>query len=247
MAAFRSRITISYRGIYQSFEQARKSIPATAQDYDNANRISSEYKTQERKVTECSFRNHDYPLLFWLSKVLNKATGVIELGGSIGQFYYSAKRLVDFPENFQWQIAELPEAVSLGTELAHGCNEKQLSFIDSGQIANSAPANIFISSGAIQYINQNLVDILVSLPSMPEYILIHDLPVHSKQSFWTTQRLEYCEVAYHVYFLDKFLEDLKKLGFELIAQWDWLRPMEIPFHKEFNLKSLQGFYFKKTS
>ncbi len=245
LIAFRNRLTISYRGIYLSFEQASKSIPIAEQDYDNANRKKREFKEQEKQVIENNFRNHDYPLLFWLSRLLTDATGVLELGGSVGHFYYSAKRLIDFPETMKWQIAELPEAVSLGTELANERGENQLTFIDSSEIAKSTAANIFISSGAIQYMTVSLVEILTSLPTMPDHVIIHDLPVHSKQSFWTTQRLEYCEIPYHVYFLDKFLEDLNKLGFEVIAQWNWLRPMEIPFHDVFNLNHLQGFYFKK--
>jgi len=245
LIAFRSRLNISYRGVYLNYRQASKSIPNTKQDYDNANRKKREHKEEEKKAINGRFRNHDYPLLFWLSRLLTDSTSVLELGGSLGHLYYTSKNLIDFPEKMQWQIAELPEAVSFGTELANEQNEKQLTFIDSNQIEDTTPANVFITSGAIQYMTKSLVKILSSLPTMPEHVIIHDLPVHSKQSFWTTQRLEYCEVPYHVYFLDKFIEDLDNLGFELIAQWNWLRPMEIPFHKELSLDHLQGFYFKK--
>jgi len=245
LIAFRSRLNISYRGIYLSFKQASKSISNPEQDYDYSNRKKREHKEQEIKAFDSKFRNHDYPLLFWLSRLLTDATGVLELGGSLGHFYYTAKNLIEFPVNMKWQIAELPEAVSFGTELANERKEKQLTFIDSSQIANSTPANIFISSGAIQYMTVSLAKILSSLPSMPEYVIIHDLPVHSKKSFWTTQRLEYCELPYHVYSLDELIEDMNNLGFEVIAQWNWLRPMEIPFHEEFSLNHLQGFYFKR--
>jgi len=245
LITFRNRLSIRYRGVYLSFKQASKSIPNVEQDYDNAYRKKREYKEQGKKVIDSKFRNHDYPLLFWLSRSLTDTTGVLELGGSLGHLYYSIKNLIDFPEKMKWQIAELPEAVSLGAELANERNEKQLTFIDSSQIENSTPANVFISSGAIQYMTVSLVEILSSLPTMPEHVIIHDLPVHSKQSFWTTQRLEYCRVPYHVYSLNKFIEDFDNLGFELIAQWNWLRPMEIPFHKAFSLNHLQGFYFKK--
>jgi len=245
LVMFRSRLTISYRGVYLNYKQASKSISSSEQSYDKANRKKRENKEKEIRIIDSKFRNHDYPFLFWLSRLLSDSTRILELGGSLGHFYYSAKNLIGFPEKLKWQIAELPEAVSFGTELASERNEKQLTYIDSSQVENSQPANVFISSGAIQYMTVSLVEILTSLPCMPEHVIIHDLPVHSQTSFWTTQRLEYCEIPYHVYFLNEFIEDLNGLGFELISQWNWLRPMEIPFHKALSLSHLQGFYFKK--
>lgn len=245
LVMFRNRLSISYHGIYPNFEQASKTISVIKQDYDNVYKAKKSSASLENSAIGRNFRNHDYPLLFWLCKLLTKSSKVIELGGSLGHFYYSAKRNFDFQKSIAWQIAEVPEAVSLGEELANIRAEKQLTFIDSEQISKSTPANIFVSSGAIQYMTKNLVEILESLPEMPDYLIIHDLPVHSKQEFWTTQRFGRCEVPYRVFFIDKFLKELRELGFEVKARWDWLRPMEIPFHSNFNLDYLQGFYFEK--
>jgi hypothetical protein len=95
LITFRSRLSIRYRGVYLSFKQASKSIPNAEQDYDNANREKREHKEQGKEFIDSKFRNHDYPLLFWLSRSLTDATDVLELGGSLGHLYYSTKNLIE--------------------------------------------------------------------------------------------------------------------------------------------------------
>ena len=59
-------------------------------------------------------RLHDYPVLFWLERLLLSTHRVVDLGGSVGVSYYSFSKRLAMPPGLEWLVLELPEVVVQG-------------------------------------------------------------------------------------------------------------------------------------
>jgi putative methyltransferase (TIGR04325 family) len=242
----RNRHAISYRGVFDSLEQANSAISSKkASSYDIVNADKAAHHEAEKQKLDDWFHDIDYPLLYWLSKLTKPNYHVLELGGSIGHFFYSIQNYSPCPAGVKWTIAELPGAVELGDKIAKERKEYRLSFIESKNIELNEPVEIFFSAGTLQYMDEPLPKILAGLAELPVHVLIHNLPAHANRQFWTLQNLGICEVPYHIFSKPELINSMGELGYDPIAQWVNPREIEIPFHREQIIEGYLGFYFRK--
>lgn len=245
---WRKRIGISYRGVFQSFDSAYKAITdKKANNYDVINKNKTKQIEQERKGLEKRFLDEDYPVLFWVTKYLKKNSVVVELGGNIGHSFYSFEKFGTYPEGIKWYIAELPEAVKLGETLAREKRENRLIFVDSRHIGETEAADIFFTAGTLQYMKHDLQEILLSLPKLPKYLIVHNLPSNTHQSYWTIQYLDICEVPYRISSTKHLTQSMLELGYEIADHWKKQRQVEIPFHRDLQVEGYLGYCFKLTN
>jgi putative methyltransferase (TIGR04325 family) len=238
----------AFRGLFESNASARAAASRSRpSDYDIVNQEKAKNKQRELESIEGALSFLDYPLLYWLSKTLTERSAVLELGGSIGKFFYSIQRYDVCPPNLKWTIAELPEAVNLGIEIARERGERRLTFLDSAKIASAESADIFLTAGTLQYMETPLWSTLSSLAKLPRHVLIHTLPVHPTASYWTLQRLALCEVPYHIYSQAELLAQMDGLGYRQVTEWCQPRMIEIPFHRDLVIKGYCGFTFTRSA
>jgi putative methyltransferase (TIGR04325 family) len=192
------------------------------------------------------FHDIDYPLLFWLSKLVVPGNQILELGGSIGHFFYTSERFHRYPNDISWTIAELPEAVRLGSKIAQQRNEQRLHFIDSSHIDAAPACQIFLTAGTLQYMTSTLPELLQRLPALPAHVLVHNLPCHKNEAFWTLQNLGVCELPYYIYNLQALKAEMASLGYQLTAEWKNPRYIEIPFQRHMAVEGYLGFYFQRV-
>ena len=243
----RKRLGITYRGVFQSCQEASANVESqTASQYDVINQKKGEHLDEELPALEHRVLDIDYPMLFWLSRVLKPNHTVLELGGSIGQGFYSFERYFPYPDGLQWTIAELPAAVAAGKRLASQRGETRLAFIDSARIEPEARANVFLTAGTLQYMDIPLPDILAAMGALPEHVLIHNLPAHQSRDFWTLQYLSVCEVPYHIVALDSLIKAVEAMGYELVDRWKHPRSIEIPYHEPNRVNHYHGLYFRRA-
>jgi len=242
----KGRQDISYRGVFDTWEQARKAASRKkANDYDVINAKKASNNAIEKQRLDHWFHDADYPLLFWLTKLFVVNNNVLELGGSLGHFFYSMQKYTTMPNDLRWTIAELPEAVNLGRAIAQERQEDRLFFIESNDIYAMSPVDIFMTAGTLQYMNETLPGIINTFSIKPKHILIHNLPIHAHKSFYTLQNLNLCEVPYHVYSKSELLNEMNVTGYDLVAEWLNQRTIEIPFHPFLKINGYSGFYFTK--
>lgn len=240
----KNRRGINYRGVFSSYEQALQRVSRRRTGtYDIVNANKAIHVDQEKKSLDDWFHSSDYPVLYWLAKSLASESMVLELGGSVGHFFYSIQRYFSIPAGVTWTIAELPEAVKLGREIAGERGENRLSFVVTDEIEAAGRASVFLTAGTLQYMREHLCEVLGRLDSLPEHVLVHNLPTHSERSFWTLQDLGLCEVPYRVYARTELLEAMQGCGYELKAQWSKPRTIEIPFHRGLTIEGYLGYYF----
>lgn len=245
ISILKDRIGLTYRGYYKDYQSARRPITMYKKNhYDiiNSNKVSN--IEREKQSLDNWFHDTDYPLLFWLSKLLRENDIVMELGGSAGHFFYSMQKFNPCPKNVKWIIAELPEAVTLGKEIANERQEKKLFFIESKDIHKAEQIDIFMTAGTLQYMSESLEKILIKLKKLPKHVIVHNLPSHKNRNFWTLQNLKQCEVPYQIYSREVLIIKMKSLGYNLIDEWKNDRKIEIPFHRSIKIEGYLGYYFK---
>lgn len=242
----RKRLGITYRGVFDSFENAHnQSIDSLSNEYDVINQKKGKHLEEEIPLIDKRVLDIDYPLLFWLSRLIKPSDQILELGGSIGQGFYSFENYFPYPDGIGWTIAELQAAVEAGQKMARQRHEDRLEFIVSEKLHEAKRADIFVTAGTLQYMNSSISQLLEQLAEPPKHVLIHNLPAHPSKDFWTLQYLGVCEVPYHVHSLADLIPSIEKAGYSLVDQWKNKRLLEIPYHPNNKVEAYFGFYFRK--
>ena len=230
-----------FSGVYPSFAAANAAIPAGRNNsYDNpASATFLGYKS--------SIRSSDYPVLFWLEKLLPQNPSVFDFGGYLGISYYSYQNLLDYPVDLQWTIYDVPAVVEAGRKLAQEKDaRRQLTFTTALERAQEFP--LFLSFGSLQFPESTFADIFRKFSKLPPHVLINKLPFTDRETFYTLHNMGPALSPYRIANRDGFLKSADELGYELIDSWD--NPefgCYIPFHPNHLVRAFSGMYLRQKS
>ena len=225
-------------GVFESFDAARRFAAEQG--------AKAMFTLDQRKWLEDhqGLMAHDYPMLFWLTQILDgRPARIADLGGSVGVSYYAFARVMAFAPGLRWEVCELPETAELGREIARQRGAAALSFgSDPKQIDG---ADVLFTAGTIQYIETPLADTLAELATPPRNLLINRLPLTGKRStFVTLQHSGLSPVPYRVTNAQAFLQSMEAIGYRQRDRWKCLENFTaIPLHPELTLTHFHGFYF----
>src|SRR3546814_10923383 len=112
----------------------------------------------------------------------------LDLGGQIGGSYICIRKYSDYPAGRSWAIHDRPSVMAADRRWAQGHEaESQLSFTDSVEHADGQ--DILLSTGALQYVDYTLPELLQRLRRKPRHVLVNLTPMHTDRSFFTLQNL----------------------------------------------------------
>ena len=157
----------------------------------------------------------DYPVLFWLSRILRDQQGLFDLGGHVGTKYRAWQAYLDLPDDFTWLCCDLPKIVEVGRVMA--ADLPQLHFTTDRQTA--ADQDILLASGVLQYADFHLRDLLEGLASKPRHILLNKVPTHSQPDVYTLENIHHAVVPYRIFNETVLLKGLLDSGFAVIDRW----------------------------
>jgi putative methyltransferase (TIGR04325 family) len=235
----------SYYGVYGDYTQAAaaarefasQSLPAS---YD-VQAASRAYRNQLEAI-----RVSDYPLLFWLSRLIAAGNrNVFDLGGNIGVTYYGFGRYIEYPHDLRWQVHDMPVVMAAGRQRAAEHDPgRRLSFADAPELADGA--DVLVSTGALQYLDYTLADLLRRLQRPPANVLVNLTPVHPSRGYFTLQNLSFAVCPYRVMARPEFLADMQALGYRLVDEWQSReRCLSIPFEPGYAIDNYSGFCFRR--
>jgi putative methyltransferase (TIGR04325 family) len=232
-----SKRSPSCKGVYKTFKDALFDAPRTKLSGYDHREIAEFYRP---RIDD--FNPSDYPVLFWLSRLLPGARSVFELGGSVGMGYYAYRRYIPFPEKLRWIICEVPETARLGEEIARERNEMQLAFTDQRQVAEDT--DIYATFGTLQYIEEPFAEIIGKLRMKPAHLLINRVPLCDVTPFITLQNNGCWFSPYKVDNQAAFVESIEALGYELEDRWEMNRPNNFLLAPGEPTPSYHGMYFR---
>jgi putative methyltransferase (TIGR04325 family) len=184
----------------------------------------------------------DYPILFWLSRLLPTTRLVFELGGSVGVGYYAYRRYLPFPPDLQWVICELPEAVRVGDEIARERKDPRLFFTEQREVAGDP--DIYATFGALQYIEEPFSQIIAAMRKRPAHLLINRVPMTEGEPFITLQNNGCWFSPYKVDQKSAFVKSVEALGYELVEKWEMTRPNSFLLKLDDGVPTYHGMYFR---
>ncbi len=230
-----------FSGVYPSFAAANAAIPAGRNNsYDNPD--SATFLGHKSSI-----RSSDYPVLFWLERLLPQNPRLFDFGGYLGISYYSFQKLLDYPANLQWTIYDVPAIANAGAKLAEEKDaRRQLSFTTSLERAQEFP--LFLSFGSLQFPESTFAEIFRKLPTPTPHVLINKLPFTDRETFYTLHNMRPALTPYRIANRDEFLQSAYELGYELVDSWD--NPefgCYIPFHPDHSVRAFSGMYLRHNS
>lgn len=231
-------MVLPFQGEYATFEDAKKAAPQVRKIGYNNPEAAEMYLPDLRTIWPS-----DYPLIYWLEKALQPGSHLFDWGGNIGLSYYAFQRYITYPSDLDWLICDVPEVTRAGKGIAKRNNASGLRF--TNQLEDCDGCDIFIASGALQYINTSLGSLLAGLRKRPGHVFINRTPVHQTRGFYTLQDIGPVICPYQIFAEGDFVNSIQSAGYELRDRWSAAElTMRISFHPEDTVKSYSGFYFK---
>jgi len=224
-------------GIYDSFQQARSAVPADVTGWQPDD--NGWYISQYQKVEII-----DYPILFWLQRLIKPGCLLFDFGGHVGVSYRKYAPYLDYPEDFRWIVGEQAVMVKRGEEMLDRVADRHLSFVTDFKLAEAA--TIFHSAGCIQYVERPLVDLLAELDHLPQHLILSKVPLYQQPTKVTLQNTGYSITPNWLFNQDRFIEGICQLGFELVDLWPCPGRMNhIPFFQAYDVRTMSGLYFRR--
>jgi putative methyltransferase (TIGR04325 family) len=227
----------SCKGVFASFAEAIAAIPPK-KELAYHHEAASE---AERNNLDY-FNRGDYPIVFWLSRLVPGARLVFELGGNLGLGFFAYRKYVTYPPELRWIICELPAIVEAGRKLAEDRKETQLGFTEQREIDRDP--DIYVTFGTLQYIEESFAEVLRKLRVRPPHILITRVPFTTGAPFITLQNNGAWFSPYKVDNISDFIASIEALGYEVVDQWDIERAVSFLLHPEYQTPRYYGAYFR---
>jgi putative methyltransferase (TIGR04325 family) len=225
-----------FRGLYPDFATASANAPPGKQvGYDGD-------ATADRHAHERHFIfPSDYPVLFWLSRLIPGARLLFDLGGDVGSRYLAFRKHLAYPSKFTWLVNDIPAVVALGRTIAKEEATPQLQF--TTDCARLPEADILLASGVLQVL-EDWHGYLRPTAALPRHILINRTPVGDRPHMVTLCAIGVSFNPYHIFNRRSFVAAFVDLGYRLVDEW--LTPdlgCRIPDHPSHSLDAFSGFYF----
>jgi putative methyltransferase (TIGR04325 family) len=224
-------------GLYPDWATAMRDVPRDRPlGYDNepsAGRLIDE---------RCQVYPSDYPILFWLQKLLPELRAVFDWGGNVGMSYYGFRRYIDYPEALRWVINDVPAVVALGRKIA--AEEGARSLVFTTGFEELAQADLLLAAGCLQLIEDPWTP-LRTASQLPRHLLINKLPVFDHRSAVTLHNMGTAIMPYHLFNRVEFVASLEDLGYRLIDSWTNPYGCRIPLHPSHSIAAYSGFYFRR--
>jgi putative methyltransferase (TIGR04325 family) len=223
-----------FLGVYSSQAEAKAHIPReVAHGFDDP----SLSETFDESVPP-----QDEPVVKILSRLMPEIKTIFDLGGCIGFCFYRYRSRMTYPSDLRWIISDVPFVNKLGRQIAEKRGETQLFFTENPAVASGS--DVYLTTGALQFFDESLADILAKLEEKPKHVLINRVPmIPDKSTFFTLQHTDYSVVPYRIANIPQFVSEMAEIGYELVEQWEVDRFCEIILHPERYVRNYYGFYF----
>ncbi len=224
-------------GAYGSREAALASIPSTlGSNYDDESVVNISYEAM------CRVALWDYPVIFWLSRLLPEARRIIDAGGHMGTKYRAFQPYLDLGRDIAWTVYDLPTVVRVGRLRARQDGLDQLGFTDS---LEGITADICLASGLLQYLDIPLSQLLGQLVRLPPHLLLNKVAWRNGPAVVTLENFGAARMPYQIRNRDEFLQEVAGLGYRILDEWPIpLLSHEISSHPELGRSLNSGFYLK---
>lgn len=231
-----------FRGVYADAASATAALPPTKPAGYDHDAPAAMYDERTRQIYAS-----DYPVLFWLSRLLtDDCCRVFDIGGHIGVGYYAYQAFLRYPAALEWRVSDVPAVAQRGRELARTKDASgRLSF--TSELTEADGFDIVFASGSLQYLPMTLGQLLAGLAHKPRYLLVNLLPLHARETYFTVQNIGTAFCPYRIESREAFASAVLAAGYRQRDAWENLdKRCDIPFvAPHYSLDRYHGFCFER--
>jgi putative methyltransferase (TIGR04325 family) len=231
----------AYCGVFDSYEEALAHAPKSRPNTYDVEDAAEMYRDRFDSI-----RVSDYPLVYWLSRLLAQGQRrIFDLGGHTGVSYYGFRRYLDYPSELRWLIHDTPAAIAAGKKQALVLDpERRLSFTARREDADGQ--EVLIASGVLQYLDYTLPEFLRCLAKAPPHVVVNLTPMHPSSGFVTLQHIGVAILPYRVMAVPEIVKAMDSLGYRIADRWEsFERNLRVPFEPARDVDRYYGFYFRR--
>lgn len=237
-AEFRRRLSPGtessrFRGSFKSHAEAIASVrPGSLAGYNHSDIADVSFDKM------CQRELWDYPVMYWLERLLPLTNCIVDAGGHMGTKYRAFRSHLRLPENFEWAVYDMPAIARAGRDRAQREGLTGLSFFD--RLEDTPPTDVLLASGLLQYLDIELSELLRKLPAMPKHLILNKVATRDEAAIFTLEDFGTAEVPYQVRNLSEFLQSMADLGYDIEDTWNI--PSLSHVHAAFGRSISRGFY-----
>lgn len=228
-----------FLGVHPDFASAGAAIPAGRRVGYDHEYLAGMYRDRMHKACQS-----DYAVLFWLRGILRPGTRVFDFGGHVGVSWYGWRNYLDYPPGLRWTVCDVAAIVREGEALARERGAAGLDF--TSDIADGAGSDVFLSAGALQYVDLGLPAILARMGTLPRHLLINKVPLYDGETFVTVQSTGRAFHPYRIFNRREFVDGITALGYRVVDDWmnreQWCR---IPLTRGRDIDAYSGYFFAR--
>lgn len=160
----------------------------------------------------------DWPVMFHMDRLIRsgKLSTITDFGGHVGVKYYAYRDHLSYPADLRWQVVDVAAACREGSRQRPGW-ASALSFHET--IAETAPCDLLLCSGSLQYSDMSLPELLGSLKQAPRAIILNKVAIASS-GFFTLEAFGRGRMPYRIFSEGELHEWRRLMGYELWARWE---------------------------
>lgn len=225
----------------------------TRQEAENAVSPSMLVGYNHDEIAEVSFEKMceiapwDYPVLFWLERLLTDGCRVLDAGGHMGTKFRAFSQPLRLNERrVDWVVYDLPAIVRAGRSRAQADGLRELSFIE--KVSDAGHTDITLASGLLQYLDISFSDFLRQMPALPGRLIVNKVAVWGRKSAFTLENFGSAYVPYQIRNQQDFLSEIELLGYQIEDRWTIPSlSHKIPTHPHLGRTQSVGFYLELNS
>lgn len=191
----------------------------------------------------CRTELWDYPVLFWLERVLPDTNRIIDAGGHMGTKFRAFSSRLIFPESLDWAVCDLPEIVKQGRAQAEADGLSGISFHAGPE--EIPPASVLLASGLFQYLDEDPGPYLKRFVSQPVHAVINKVATRDAEEVVTLEQFPGAEIPYRIRNRQVFERSLTDAGYTIIDQWEIASLSHT--HPAFGKSTSRGYYCRLGS
>jgi putative methyltransferase (TIGR04325 family) len=227
-------------GEFARYDEAKARVPLNKDSY---------FHTANTSVYEslAVLDHYDYPSLFWIGDSLRSgARSVVDLGGGVGTKYLAFRKVLEFAQDVDWLVIDVPGAVAVGRLLASERGTPNVPrFSDQWQDADGV--DILFVSGCLQYLPLTLAQMLATYTRPPGRIIVNTTPLHATRSYFTIDRVGPSYLPYRVQARDEFVTSVVSAGYRVVDQWlNFGKSLHVPFERGLDIEHYSGLCFDRV-
>jgi putative methyltransferase (TIGR04325 family) len=186
----------------------------------------------------------DYPVLYWLIRVLEPNWTLMDFGGHTGSLYSAYHRYLPDDSALHWMVYDVPAVAELGASRAHSRGDTRLSF--TSDFNRASESDVILASGSLQYVETPFSEMLRGLDRMPRHLIVNKLPTQEQREIITLQNIGVAYCAYRLVAHHEFTASIEAVGYTLVDAW--INPEDrtrVPYNDNASPVTWRGYYFRR--